>query len=147
MNDSVLIRIADIDDAEQLYFLNEQFNGGDETTLERIQQSLKHNQQEIIAVAQADNHLVGFLCVQLKQSFCYDACMPEITELFVQQEYRRRGIASKLISFIETHCKENFSFQRIELLTGRKNLSAQMFYRSIGYTEDSELHFAKSFEV
>ena len=147
MSGSVLIRLANIDDAEQLFLLNLQFNGKDETTLQHIQQSLKDNQQEIIAVAEVDHHLVGFLCIQLKRSFCYDACISEITELFVQPEYRRKRIASNLILFIETHCKETYTFTRIELLTGKKNRSAQGFYHAIDYMEDDELHLVKLFEV
>lgn len=143
----MLIRLATTLDAEQLYLLNEQFNGKGETTLENIKRTLNDNPQEVIAVAEVSSLLVGFVCIQLKKSFCYDSFMIEITELFVQEEYRRKRIASNLISFIETYCKQNYSFHRIELLTGNKNLSAQAFYHSIGYRDDGELHLFKLFEV
>ena len=142
----MLIRLATIDDAMQLCRLNVQFNGKGETTLDNIRRSLVNNPQEIIAVAEENSILVGFICVQMKKSFCYDAFMPEITELFVEKEYRRGKVASRLITFIETHCNQNYPFQRIELLTGKRNLVAQAFYKSIGYHDDGELHLSKLHE-
>lgn len=141
-----MVRMATIDDATQLCRLNEQFNGKGETTLDKIRRSLANNPQEIIAVAEENAILVGFICVQMKKSFCYDAFMLEITELFVEKEYRRGKVASRLIAFIESHCKQNYPIQRIELLTGKRNLVAQAFYKSIGYHEDGELHLSKSHE-
>ncbi|MDE6384704.1 MAG: hypothetical protein K2L36_00975 [Eubacterium sp.] len=58
-----MVRVADINDAEQLFILNEQFNGRDETTLNEIKESLLNNQQELIIVAEYNNTLVGFVCV------------------------------------------------------------------------------------
>lgn len=142
----MLIRLATINDAAQLYLLNEQFNGKGETTLENIKRTLNDNPQEIVAVAEQNGQLLGFICVQVKKSFCYDALMIEITELFVLKKYRRKGVASELVKFIETHCKQNHSFHRIELLTGVKNLGAQVFYKSAGYLDDGELHLSKPFE-
>jgi len=142
----MLIRLATVDDATQLHKLNEQFNGKGETTLENIKRSLNDNPQEIVAVAENNGELVGFICVQVKKSFCYDALMIEITELFVKKEYRRKGVASGMVNFIETYCRQNHLFHRIELLTGTKNLGAQAFYQSIGYRVDGELHLSKPFE-
>ena len=47
-----MIRLAITEDAEQLFLLNEQFNGKDET------------------VAEEGDILVGFVCIQIKKSFC-----------------------------------------------------------------------------
>ena len=138
-----MIRFATIEDAVQLEKLNNEFNGAGETTLENIKKSLKENKQELIIVSEEDNQLVGFLCIQLKKSFCYDDYMPEITELFVESEYRRCGISQALMSFAEQYLKENISFNRIELLTNKKNLTAQAAYAKFGFTEDSELHLSK----
>ena len=66
-----MVRIANGNDAEQLRRLNEEFNG-EETTIESIKESLRNNPQEVVIVAEEDHTLVGFVCVQLKKSFCYD---------------------------------------------------------------------------
>ncbi len=140
-----MIRFATVEDAEQLEKLNNEFNGAGETTFENIKKSLEENKQELIIVSEEDNQLVGFLCIQLKKSFCYDDYMPEIAELFVEPKYRRRGISQALMGFAEQYLKDNLPFNRIELLTNKKNLTAQVVYAKFGFSEDSELHLSKKF--
>ena len=103
-----MVRIATVNDAEQLNILNNEFNGEGETSIDNIRNSLMNNKQEVVIVAEEDNRLVGFVCVQLKKSFCYDDYMPEITEVYVKQAYRKRGIAGEMISFAENHCSQNY---------------------------------------
>jgi ribosomal protein S18 acetylase RimI-like enzyme len=138
-----MVRLATVRDAEQLEILNNEFNGHGETSLENIQAALLHNHQEFVVVAEVDGTLVGFVCVQLKKSFCYDDYMVEITEVYVNQAYRKRGMASAMISFAEQHCKENYPFHKIELLTGKTNVTAQALYEKLGYQDDRELHLSK----
>ena len=78
-----MVRIATVNDAEQLNILNDEFNGESETSIDNIRNSLMNNKQEVVIVADEDDMLVGFVCVQLKKSFCYDEYMPEITEVYV----------------------------------------------------------------
>lgn len=138
-----MVRKATEYDAEQLGFLNDEFNGKGETTVERIKESLLNNQQEIVIVDDESGVLTGFVCVQLKKSFCYDEYMPEITEVYVLPKYRKQGIASKMITFAEDYCSKNYPLHRYELLTSEKNLTAQSVYGKLGYTNDKELHLSK----
>jgi len=137
-----MVRTATVNDAEQLRRLNEEFNE-EETTIESIRESLQDNQQEVVIVDEEDNLLVGFVCVQLKKSFCYEDYMPEITEVYVRSEYRKRGIASNMILFAEEYCREKYPLHKYELLTGKKNETAQAVYRKLGYTDDGEMHMVK----
>ncbi|MBQ8972743.1 MAG: GNAT family N-acetyltransferase [Clostridia bacterium] len=138
------IRIATIDDAAQLRELNEMFNGAGESTIDHVRRSLLHNKQEIVFVAEEDDILVGFVCVQLKRSFCYANPSVEITEVFVKPEFRRRGIASRLISFAESECAKHLQIHNFELLTGANNHPARRLYQLLGYSEDQEIHLSKS---
>lgn len=138
-----MIRKATANDAEQLEILNNEFNGKGETNIENIRNSLINNPQEVVIVADEDNKLVGFVCVQLKKSFCYDEYMPEITEVYVKPAYRKRGIASEMITFAEKYCIENYPLHKYELLTGKSNLTAQAVYEKLGYTNDNEIHLSK----
>lgn len=124
--------------------LNNEFNGKGETTLENIKASLAYNQQELVVVDDTDGVLTGFVCIQLKKSFCYDEYMPEITEVYVRPQYRRRGIASAMITFAEKYVERDYPFHKFELLTGRKNIIAQTVYAGLGYVEDDEIHFARN---
>ncbi len=138
-----MVRIANVTDAEQLNILNEEFNGKGESSLENIMDSLTNNQQEIVVVAEVDDRLMGFVCVQLKKSFCYDDYMPELTEVYVKLEYRQKGIASEMIRFAEEYCSKAYPLHKFELLTGNENNTAQIVYGKLGYEDDGEIHLSK----
>ena len=129
--------------AEQLSVLNDDFNGKGETTIESITDSLINNRQEIVIVADENDVLVGFVCVQLKKSFCYTDYMPEITEVYVDPAHRRKGIAGQMIAFAEDYCTRNYPLHKYELLTGKENVIAQSVYGRLGYADDNELHLSK----
>ena len=65
-----MIRTVTINDADQLNDLNNEFNGKGETTIESITNCLASNPQEVIVVDDDNGMLTGFVCVQLKKSFC-----------------------------------------------------------------------------
>lgn len=138
-----MVRLANVEDANQLEILNKEFNGEGETTIENIQDSLLNNRQEIIVVDEKKGLLVGFACIQLKRSFCYNEYMAELTEVYVKLEYRKKGVAREMIDFAEQYCRKQFSCHKFELLTGKNNLNAQMVYDNLGYKNDEEIHFTK----
>ena len=138
-----MIRIATVDDADQLELLNNEFNGQGNTSIERIRDSLLNNKQELVIVAQENEALAGFVCVQLKKSFCYDEYMPEITEVYVRPKYRKQGIASAMITYAEKYCKDHYSLHKFELLTGKNNTIAQSVYNKLDYIDDNEIHLSK----
>ena len=140
-----MVRIATVQDAEQLQILNNEFNGEGETTLENIRLSLADNKQEVIVVDEQNGELTGFVCVQLKKSFCYDDYIPEITEVYVKPQYRRNGVARAMITYAEEYCKSHYPLHKFELLTGSENIAAQNAYKSFGYSGDDEIHLAKRF--
>lgn len=138
-----MIRLATVNDAEQLDTLNNEFNGKGETCINNIKNSLLNNHQEAVIVADDNGILAGFLCVQLKKSFCYDEYMPEITEVYVKKDYRKRGIASAMINFAEDFCNTEYQLHKFELLTGKNNYTAKSVYKKLGYKTDGEIHFSK----
>ena len=140
-----MVRIATVQDAEQLEILNNEFNGEGETTLDNIRASLADNKQEIVIVDEMNGELTGFVCVQLKKSFCYDEYMPEITEVYVKPQYRRCGVARTMIAYAEEYCKSHYPLHKFELLTGAENDVARIAYAKLGYCEGAELHLAKRF--
>ena len=46
-----MVRIATVNDAEQLNILNDEFNGESETSIDNIRNSLMNNKQEVVIVA------------------------------------------------------------------------------------------------
>ena len=138
-----MIRKATVNDAEQLNMLNVEFNGEGETTLENIQTCLADNNREVVIVDDENGRLTGFVCVQLKKSFCYNDYRPEIAEVYVRPEYRKQKIASRMIRYAEEYCRKNYPLHKFELLTGEKNLIAQIVYDKLGYKNDHEIHLSK----
>lgn len=138
-----MVRIAAAKDVVQLGILNDEFNGKDETTIDHIRNSIVNNKQEVVIVDDENGVLTGFVCVQLKKSFCYDEYMPEITEVYVNPTYRRKGIATEMIAFAEDYCTRNYPLHKYELLTGKNNIIAQSVYGKLGYRDDGELHLSK----
>lgn len=105
--DNKMIRLASVGDAGELERLNAEFNGKGKTTEESIRASLLTNRREVVIVADGNGgRLAGFVCVQLKKSFCYDEYMPEITEVYVRPEYRGRGVAREMLTFAQEYCKK-----------------------------------------
>ena len=138
-----MVRLATVKDAEQRKLLNDAFNGVSDTLPEHIRDSLINNAQEIVVVDEESSLLAGFVCIQLKKSFCYHEYVPEITEVYVRQEYRKHGIASAMISFAEDYCIRHYSVSGFELLTGKENLTARSVYEELGYGDDEEIHLSK----
>lgn len=138
-----MVRLANISDAEELERLNNEFNGDGETSLKNIKLSLVMNKQEVVIVDEDAGTLTGFICIQMKKSFCYDEFMPEITEVYVNEKYRRNGIAEKMIRFAEKYCSEQFPLHKFEILTGEDNSNAQAAYKKYGYSYDGELHLSR----
>lgn len=138
-----MVRQAVPADAEQLLVLNEQFNGTGSASFEHIKQSLLNNHQEVVVVAEEEGILAGFVCAQIKRSFCYDSRYAEISEVFVNEKYRRKKMASKMILFMEEYCMQHYEIRNFELQTGGDNLGAQALYRTLGYGSDHEILLRK----
>ncbi|HCD90305.1 MAG TPA: hypothetical protein DEQ52_01010 [Ruminococcaceae bacterium] len=145
--DNKMIRLASVGDAAELELLNAEFNGRGEATAESIRTSLLTNRHEVVVVADGESgRLAGFVCVQLKKSFCCEDFMPEITEVYVRPDYRRRGIARKMLTFAQEYCKKIYPLHSFELLTGSDNTAAKKLYSALGFEYDGEVHMAKHAE-
>jgi ribosomal protein S18 acetylase RimI-like enzyme len=66
----------------------------------------------------------------------------EITELYVREEYRRQGIATKLINYIENIFEER-NIKEFQLFTGKDNTAARAFYEKLGYKKIDEVMYKK----
>lgn len=138
----MIIRRAVAQDASSLLRLNVAFNGPGNVSEASIAASIRDNTQERVFVAEYDGQLIGFCCVQEFKSFCYDRNYVEITELFVDQAFRRKGVARRLVTYVE----QQYFDQKIggfQLFTGGANSTAQRFYENLGYTKSDEIMYRK----
>lgn len=140
---TVKIRVADAQDAAALYELNELFNGQGCTDLAALAASLAGNPQETVLIACCGDEAVGFICGQLFMSMCYRDYYAEITELFVREEYRRLGIARRLMESLEELYVKKHNIRSFQLFTGADNDGAQRFYEEAGYNKSPDILYRK----
>lgn len=137
-----MVRLAGPGDAAALFRLNELFNGPSGHSVEAMAESLAGNGQEVVVVAEEGCVPVGFVCAQVKRSFCYERPTAEVTEVFVEEGFRRRGLAEEMLRFLQERCAREFGVEEFTLLTGLGNLPAQALYKKLGYAPQDEVMFA-----
>jgi ribosomal protein S18 acetylase RimI-like enzyme len=142
VNKEILYRLADSNDASKFKRLNDLFNGPDKNSIENIQKYLGKIDTEIVFVVEYEGNLIGFCCCQLIKSVCYNRYSFELTEIYVDENYQKKGIGRGLIDYAERYCKEN-NIRKIELLTGHCNINAQGFYENLGFIKTNQIHYKK----
>lgn len=131
----ITVRFANENDLNELYMLNEEFNGVSTAS----QQTTKclSDSSELIVIAYIDGGAAGFACAQSYTSFCYNEPQGEITEMYVREVYRRKGIATSMIACLEKGLHAR-GVRSIKILTGKENERAIKTYENAGYLIKSE---------
>lgn len=135
---SFKVRLATVDDAAALARLSYEFNGGEHRQAAAIAESLTRGGELVaVAVAVQEGRVIGFGCAQSYRSFCYSEAYGEITEMYIEQAYRRQGAATALLDLLEKELSRR-SVVSIKILTGNTNDSALRTYGNNGYTRENE---------
>jgi ribosomal protein S18 acetylase RimI-like enzyme len=137
----IQIRKAHESDAPHLAELNHAFNG-----VKRSSDDIRHCLQrtgstETVLVAEEAGAVVGFACIQLFHSFCYDSPSAEIAELYVIPEFRRRGAGGALVREAISLARQNGASE-ILLHTNVKNDAAKNLFTQVGLKIAPEVVFA-----
>ena len=138
----MLYRLACPADAEALVRLNAAFNEVDGVSPEDVRKSLAAS-TEVVVVADADGAVAGFCCAQVHHSFCYPAPVAEVTEMYVDEAFRRQGCATGMLRFMEEHLQAAYGVDEIHLLTGTENHAAQAAYKKAGFAVKNEIYMTK----
>ncbi len=126
------IRPASVADAADLARQNGLFNGATLTPAEQAEHLRAAASTERALLAWVDGRAVGFTCLRFARLITTAVPYAEVTELFVEEAFRRRGIARALLAEAETLAR-GLGAPGIILFTGLKNETAQVFYRAVGY--------------
>jgi GNAT superfamily N-acetyltransferase len=97
---------------------------------------------EVVMVADKGTGLAGFCCGRVLCSVCYEELSGELTELFVEENSRRKGVARRLLAATEAELLTRGA-RSFHLLTGQKNSAARALYESLGYTGKDEVMYGK----
>jgi ribosomal protein S18 acetylase RimI-like enzyme len=103
-----------------------------------LQERFKNNDSVIFA-ANENGAMVGF--TQLYPSFS-SVSMKRLwilNDLYVEESYRRKGVAKLLMSVAEKYAHESDAV-RVVLATQISNTNAQKLYEARNYTKDEEFH-------
>lgn len=142
MAETFSIREVQLSDLVALAELNHEFNGVGMTP-EQIAVRLRSAQRsELVVVAEMSDCVVGFACVQICESVCYVQPWAELTELYVRDDYRRRGLGSGLVQEAERLARQKDATE-IVVRTGAKNAAGKALYNALGFTTRPDLTFAK----
>lgn len=95
------IRLATAADAPALARLNAAFNGVQMSPECMAEQLTRCSGVESALIAYNDDQAIGFACLRLIPWLCYNVMYAEVTELFVVEAFRRRGVASALVARAE----------------------------------------------
>jgi len=81
---------------------------------------------------------IGYIVLTFGYSLEYRGRDAFIDEFYIQESYRRQGIGTKSLQFIESVCPE-LKIQALHLEVEQENLAAQSLYRKSGF-KNQERH-------
>jgi len=126
------IRIATPDDAAALARFNTTFNDVDDPPGQLAARMPAVRDIETALLAEVDREPAGFACVRIVPCLLYAAPYAELTELYVEPSYRRRGVGRALIAYAEQLAHQRGAAD-VMIMTGVNNTQAQALYRAMGY--------------
>lgn len=106
--------------------------------------TLKSNVNEIIVIAKHKGIGVGFISGMVLSSFCYSKPVGIIFEVYVDEKFRKKGIATKMMDAIIKELKM-YNVSSITLETSSKNTIAQQFYKKYGFSKNSHMNYIINF--
>ena len=139
------VRAARAEDAPEIARLNLLFNGSDEPP-ERYASRLRNPGRvdtPLIALAPGGGRAVGIANLRLLAQVFYPEPYAELTELFVEEGFRRQGVGRALVVLTEQLARQAGA-EELLILTGAGNLPAQSFYHALGYQAE-DIAFKKTF--
>jgi len=139
----IIIRKPENQDISGLIQLNDALNGVG-CTVESVKDAIDNSTNEIVFCAVVDNAVVGFICGMYWHSICYaGGHQGIITELIVNENYRRNGIAKKLVTALEMEFVR-VDVREIVIETPVSNAEGRGFYKSVGYIGKTAMKYEKS---
>lgn len=115
--------------------MNAIFNGSTVSAEQLAERLADPHCVETPIIAEVEGEVVGFTALRVVPSLFYNAPHAELTELFVEAAYRRRGIGKSLIAYALDLARQAGA-KEMMVLTGFDNHGAQALYREMGFEAD-----------
>lgn len=132
-----MIRKADVSDSASICKISSE-DLGYECQIELVHLRMENldASREVVFVEEDNNKVVGYVHVE-KYNLLYFETMGNVLGLAVTEEYRRKGVGSRLMNAVEQWAKDN-SIHFIRLNSGITRIGAHIFYKSLGFEEEKE---------
>src|SRR6478609_7451539 len=128
----MIIRTATSADAGELARMNAAFNGVSDSAAQIGARVIVCADIEVAILAELDGQVGGFACVRVVPCVLYAEPYAELTELYVEPAFRRRGLGRALIAHAEQLAHARGATDLV-IMTGVGNAAAQALYRAAGY--------------
>ena len=128
----MIIRLATPADAADLARMNAAFNGIFDSAAQIAARLAACADIETAILAELDGQAGGFACVRVVPCVLYAEPYAELTELYVEPAFRRRGLGRALIARAEQLARARGAADLL-IMTGVGNPAAQALYRAAGY--------------
>ncbi len=149
--DSVNIRLARLSDAREIANFNQAMAFETEgkvllsdLVLAGVKTLLKNLSQGFYVVAEVNNEVVGCLMITREWSDWRNGVFWWIKSVFLQEEYRRRGIYRRMYEFIKELASGQEDVCGFRLYVEQDNTIAQETYSALGMTQLPYLMFEES---
>ena len=139
---STIIRIATTNDTSALARLNASFNETSDPAEALAIRLVDPRRVDIPLLAEVDGQAVGFACLRVVPNLFYAEMYAELTELYIEPDFRRRGLGRALVTYAEELARERGA-KGLKILTGDDNDEGQGLYRRMGYKDEEEIVFWK----
>lgn len=95
-------------------------------------------QDDFVYITEINNNIVGYLagCIHDRNE-CFVEQFAEIENMYIESQYRRLKIGSKLISRFKEYCKEN-NVKYIKVSAWNENIEAINFYKNNKFEDDEK---------
>lgn len=131
---TITIRAATLADAAEAARLSEAANEYPCSSVKMAAQLERCAGFETLYLAEVDGQAVGYACLRFVPTICGPADpWAELTELYVEEAYRRHGVGRLLMERVEVEARTGGA-KELFLLTGFKNTRAHHFYHAVGYS-------------
>jgi ribosomal protein S18 acetylase RimI-like enzyme len=129
---TITIRQATPDDATELARMLDLFDRMGATPEQVALRMLACQNVLTTFIGEMDGQPVGFACLRLIPHLQGDEPYAELTDIYVDTPFRRRGVARTLIAQVESTARAAGA-REVVVITGFDNEGAQAAYRANGY--------------
>ncbi|QQM26132.1 GNAT family N-acetyltransferase [Elizabethkingia sp. M8] len=141
----MMIRLATLQDLESLTLIFEKYRDfykkqGDYEGAKSFLKERISNNQSVIYIAEADGKTIGFTQLYPLFSSTRMKKLWLLNDLYVEEEYRQKGISIALIDKAKELCRETGACQ-LSLETSKTNMVGNNLYPTTDFQLDTESNF------